>query len=172
MHARPRCDSGCVRHYCLRPNSILACICMCARAHTPKHVPARRYAHLHLHMLAQIPPPCLHPKHHHTTLPRTSTGKSTLLDILAARKTVGKLKGSVTVNGALRGASFVRHISYVPQEDNFQPAMTVAETCELHAALTLPRCTPAAQAAGRIDEVLAAMGMLHTRDTLVSGCRV
>lgn len=51
----------------------------------------------------------------------------------------------------------MRHISYVPQEDNFLPSMTVAETCELHAALTLPRGTPAAHAAARIEEVLAAM---------------
>jgi ABC-type multidrug transport system ATPase subunit len=66
-------------------------------------------------------------------------GKSTLLDILAARKTVGRLTGRVCVNGAPRTSDFVRRISYVPQEDNFMPAMTVQETCALHAALKLPR---------------------------------
>jgi ABC-type multidrug transport system ATPase subunit len=96
-------------------------------------------------------------------------GKSTLLDILAARKTVGRLTGAVSVNGAPRGSDFVRMISYVPQEDNFMPAMTVAETCRLHAALKLPRDTPAEQAATRIDDVLCSMGMLHARDTLVGG---
>jgi ATP-binding cassette subfamily G (WHITE) protein 2 len=97
----------------------------------------------------------------------SGAGKSTLLDILAARKSVGRLTGSVSVNGVARGASFARHVSYVPQEDTFLPTMTVGETCALHAALTLPRGTPQQQTAQRIDEVLAAMGMLHARDTLV-----
>ncbi len=100
----------------------------------------------------------------------SGAGKSTLLDILAARKTIGRLTGAVAVNGAPRRPSeFVRKISYVPQEDNFMPAMTVAETCALHAALKLSRDTGADQAASRIDEVLCSMGMLHTRDTLVGG---
>ena len=49
--------------------------------------------------------------------PKTSqnAGKSTLLDILAARKTVGRLTGTVKVNGAPRGSSFVRLTAYVPQ---------------------------------------------------------
>ncbi|KAI8463050.1 MAG: P-loop containing nucleoside triphosphate hydrolase protein [Monoraphidium minutum] len=99
----------------------------------------------------------------------SGAGKSTLLDILASRKSVGRLAGVVSVNGAPRGGSFARHVSYVPQEDTFLPAMTVGETCALHAALTLPRGTPQTQTAERIGEVLAAMGMLHARDTLVGG---
>lgn len=99
----------------------------------------------------------------------SGAGKSTLLDILAARKSVGRLMGSVAVNGVARGANFARHVSYVPQEDTFLPTMTVGETCSLHAALTLPRGTPQEHTAARIDEVLAAMGMLHARDTLVGG---
>lgn len=83
-------------------------------------------------------------------------------------QSVGRLSGSVCVNGTPRGPSFARHVSYVPQEDTFLPTMTVAETCRLHAALTLPRGTPRAQMGQRTDEVLAAMGMLHARDTLAS----
>lgn len=45
------------------------------------------------------------------------------------KQTVGRLSGDITVNGAPRAASFVRCTAYVPQEDNFLPAMTVAETC-------------------------------------------
>jgi hypothetical protein len=44
--------------------------------------------------------------------------------------------------------------------------MTVIETCELHAALTLPRGTPRPQAASRIEEVLAAM----VRGGALEGC--
>ncbi|GBF93870.1 ABC transporter G family [Raphidocelis subcapitata] len=100
----------------------------------------------------------------------SGAGKSTLLDILAARKTVGRLTGRVCVNGAPRTSDFVRRISYVPQEDNFMPAMTVQETCALHAALKLPRDHNShEQAAARIADVLCSMGMLHARDTLVGG---
>ena len=98
----------------------------------------------------------------------SGAGKSTLLDILAGRKSVGRLAGEVRVNG-LPAAGFQRHAAYVPQEDAFLATMTVAETCRLHAALTLPRGTPRAHAARRTDEVLAAMGMLHAADTLVGG---
>ena len=101
----------------------------------------------------------------------SGAGKSTLLDILAARKSVGRLTGSVLVNGVPRGVSFARHTSYVPQEDSFLPTMTVAETLALHAALTLPRGTDRRTMGARTDEVLAAMGMLHARDTLVGRLR-
>jgi ABC-type multidrug transport system ATPase subunit len=56
-----------------------------------------------------------------------------------------------------------------PQEDSLIPQMNVVETCQLYCALTLPRGTPAAAAAARTDEVLAAMGMAHARDRLVGG---
>ncbi|GBF91998.1 ABC transporter G family [Raphidocelis subcapitata] len=99
----------------------------------------------------------------------SGAGKSTLLDILAGRKTLGRLTGTVLVNGRPRGGDFARCVSYVPQEDSFLPTMTVDETCAFHAALTLPRGTSRQQRGARAEEVLAAMGLLGTRGTLVGG---
>lgn len=99
----------------------------------------------------------------------SGSGKSTLLDMLAGRKTVGHLAGAVRVNGRPRGSRFRFISSYVPQDDNLVPQMTVLETCQLFSAFTLPRGTPRAVAAERIDEVLCAMGMEHARKRLVGG---
>ena len=53
------------------------------------------------------------------------------------------------------------------QDDNFLPTMTVSETCTFYATLLLPNSTSKAQRQERIAEVLAAMGLAHTVDTLV-----
>jgi ABC-type multidrug transport system ATPase subunit len=59
--------------------------------------------------------------------------------------------------------------SCVPvQEDNFLPTMTVHETLTFYATLQLPDSNTKAQRQERIAEVLAAMGLSHTVDTLVS----
>jgi ABC-type multidrug transport system ATPase subunit len=100
----------------------------------------------------------------------SGAGKSTLMDILAGRKSVGNLTGAVLVNGRPRKqAEFARKTAYVPQDDNFMPTMTVIETCHYYATLTLPRHWSKATVKERIKEVLAAMGLSHTLNTLVGG---
>lgn len=47
--------------------------------------------------------------------------------------------------------------------------MTVSETCSFYATMLLPNTTTKAQRQERITEVLAAMGLSHTVDTLVRG---
>lgn len=47
------------------------------------------------------------------------------------------------------------------------PTMTVLETCNYYATLTLPRKLNKATRQERIKEVLAAMGLSHTVNTLV-----
>lgn len=54
------------------------------------------------------------------------------------------------------------------QEDNFLPTMTVHETLTFYATLQLPDSNTKHQRQERIAEVLAAMGLSHTVDTLVS----
>ena len=70
-----------------------------AHACTPEEAEATG---THAHPLAAVDAP---------SPPLQNPGKSTLLDILAGRKSVGRLTGSVMVNGAPRGPTFVRHIS-------------------------------------------------------------
>eukprot|EP00877_Chromochloris_zofingiensis_P013185 jgi/Chrzof1/811/Cz01g29200.t1 len=99
----------------------------------------------------------------------SGAGKSTLMDILAGRKSVGNLTGEVLVNGAPRGPEFSRKTTYVPQEDNFLPTMTVAETCMYYGTLVLPQKWNGRMRMDRINEVLTAMGLKHTENTLVGG---
>eukprot|EP00878_Enallax_costatus_P000100 GHUV01000134.1.p1 GENE.GHUV01000134.1~~GHUV01000134.1.p1 ORF type:complete len:870 (+),score=236.10 GHUV01000134.1:1054-3663(+) len=100
----------------------------------------------------------------------SGAGKSTLMDILAGRKSVGNLTGAVLVNSRPRKkAEFARKTAYVPQDDNFMPTMTVLETCSYYATLTLPRKWNKNTRKDRIREVLAAMGLSHTLNTLVGG---
>lgn len=91
------------------------------------------------------------------------------MDILACRKTVGRLTGRVLVNGHPPDRkAFMRETAYIPQEDTFLPSMTVAETAAYYAALTLPRSWGAARRQERVAAVLAALGLTHTTGTLVS----
>jgi len=56
------------------------------------------------------------------------SGKSTLLDILAQRKTVGKLKGQVLIAGYPPTQTFLRrYAGYVEQFDTLIPVLTVHE---------------------------------------------
>jgi hypothetical protein len=62
-----------------------------------------------------------------------SAGKSTFMDILALRKSVGNLTGRLLVNGVRATRRFVRKTSYVPQDDNFVPTMTTWEVMSFYA---------------------------------------
>ncbi|EIE27766.1 hypothetical protein COCSUDRAFT_45983 [Coccomyxa subellipsoidea C-169] len=69
----------------------------------------------------------------------SGAGKSTLLDILSLRKSSGKLKGQVMMNGRPLGVQFKRNSAYVAQEDCFVPTMSAWETLKFTATLTLPK---------------------------------
>lgn len=59
------------------------------------------------------------------------------------------------------------------QDDNFVPTMTAQETLGFYASVLLPRGTSRAARDARIQQVLAAMGISHVKQTLVrlaAGC--
>ena len=58
----------------------------------------------------------------------SGAGKTSLLDMLAGRKTVGELGGEITVNGRPRGKDWQRISGYVMQDDLMLPSLTVRET--------------------------------------------
>ncbi|KAI8467922.1 MAG: hypothetical protein J3K34DRAFT_523385 [Monoraphidium minutum] len=96
----------------------------------------------------------------------SGAGKSTLMDIISARKSVGRLEGEVLVNRVPRGPEFLRKTSYY---DNFLPTMTVGETAHYYGSLLLPNHWGGPARRERVRQVLAAMGLSHTADTLVGG---
>ena len=92
------------------------------------------------------------------------------MDMLARRKSTGRLTGELLANGRPADARrYVRMTAYVPQHDNFVPVMTALEVMEFYAGIILPRSWGAARRAARGEEVLQEMGLSHARRTLVGG---
>eukprot|EP00775_Hariotina_reticulata_P008750 gene8750-8930_t len=99
----------------------------------------------------------------------SGAGKSTLMDILAMRKTVGTLEGSLLVDGQLAARSFISKTSYVPQDDNFVPTMTVTEVLNFYTSVLLPSNCSLAARSEKVAHVLSAVGLSHAVHTLVGG---
>ncbi|WIA32105.1 hypothetical protein OEZ86_002956 [Tetradesmus obliquus] len=99
----------------------------------------------------------------------SGAGKSTLMDILAMRKSTGQLAGAVLTDGQPATRTFISHTSYIPQANNFIPAMTARETLAFYADITLP-CKSRAARSCRVEEVLSAVGLSAAANTLVGGC--
>ena len=85
------------------------------------------------------------------------------------RKNVGVVEGSILVNGQPRRADFSHRSSYVPQEDNFVPTMTVLETLTFYSRLVLPEHLTAQEKRQRVSEVLSMVGLVEAKNTMVGG---
>ena len=71
-------------------------------------------------------------------------GKTTLMDVIAMRKTSGEISGEITLNGhPQERTSFLRCSGYVEQFDIQQPELNVRETVEFCARLRLDGDDPA-----------------------------
>ena len=102
-----------------------------------------------------------------------SAGKTTLLDVLAGRRSGSKnVFGEVSMNGAPCGVMFRRISAYVPQDDVFVATLTAMETLKFRAALTVPSTVLKTQRKQRIQAVLETMGLWRVRDTKVGPCRL
>eukprot|EP00741_Cyanophora_paradoxa_P013408 tig00020685_g12947.t1 len=109
----------------------------------------------------------------------SGSGKSSLLDVIAGRTAEGRVTGSVLLNGEplvgpgyrntrlLRGA-----LSYVTQDDVLLEHLTVRETFEFSARLTLAASCSDAQRSARVDEVLAQLGLEKAAGTQIGGAFV
>ena len=65
-------------------------------------------------------------------------GKTTLLDVLAGRKTGGSVSGAITLNGHPKDQkSFARVAGYVEQVDIHSPVVTVREAVDFSATMRL-----------------------------------
>jgi ABC-type multidrug transport system ATPase subunit len=65
-------------------------------------------------------------------------GKTTLLDVLANRKNIGKVEGTILLNGSPPDAFYHRYIGYVEQNDIHLPSQTVLEAVSFAARSRLP----------------------------------
>lgn len=98
----------------------------------------------------------------------SGAGKTTLMDVIAGRKTVGRITGDILVNGRPKQqASWARQVGYVEQMDIHSPAATVEEALWFSGRLRLPRSVTDAQIRARIDEVLVQVDLTERHGDLV-----
>lgn len=69
----------------------------------------------------------------------SGAGKTTLMDVLAGRKTGGHIEGDITISGYPKNqATFARISGYCEQSDVHSPCMTIIESLLFSAWLRLP----------------------------------
>ena len=103
----------------------------------------------------------------------SGSGKSSLLDILAARKTQGKVEGKIFYDGQALTTSFARkHVGYVEQS----PALIANLTCEemllYTAALQRPASEDNQWQKSEISKLMGSLGLLERKDVVVGSAMV
>ncbi|ODQ78705.1 hypothetical protein BABINDRAFT_38664 [Babjeviella inositovora NRRL Y-12698] len=98
----------------------------------------------------------------------SGAGKTTLIDILAAKNKSGRVGGTIKVNGqTVDPKSYKKLIGFVDQEDYLIPTLTVYETVLNSALLRLPRVMSLYAKNARVLEILTELRILHIRDRLI-----
>ena len=92
---------------------------------------------------------------------------STLLDIIAGRKTQGTITGEILFDGYVRTPALQQSIAYVLQDSVHIAALTVWETLYFAAELRLDESLPKVAKTIRVDEVLSILGLTEHANTLV-----
>src|SRR5204863_3499358 len=93
--------------------------------------------------------------------------KTTLLDVLANRVTMGVVTGEMLVDGHLRDDSFQRKTGYVQQQDLHLETSTVREALIFSAILRQPATTPHSEKLAYVEEVIKMLGMEEYADAIV-----
>ncbi|GIL61720.1 hypothetical protein Vafri_16118 [Volvox africanus] len=98
----------------------------------------------------------------------SGAGKTTLMDVIAGRKTIGEIGGTITVNGHRADPrAWSRVMGYVEQFDIHSPGQTVAEALQFSARLRLPRSLSDLQVKSYVEEVLEIVDLLPLMGALV-----
>ncbi|XP_072318460.1 broad substrate specificity ATP-binding cassette transporter ABCG2d [Eucyclogobius newberryi] len=97
----------------------------------------------------------------------TGSGKSSFLDILAARKDPAGLSGEVLIDGAPQPPDFKCLSGYVVQEDVVMGTLTVKENLHFSAALRLPSSVPPSEKEARVNRLVRELGLTKVADTMV-----
>ncbi|KAH8834333.1 ABC-2 type transporter-domain-containing protein [Flagelloscypha sp. PMI_526] len=97
----------------------------------------------------------------------TGAGKTSLLDVLATRTTMGVITGDMLVNGRPRDMSFQRKTGYVQQQDLHLETSTVREALTFSAILRQSKEIPHAEKIAYVDEVIKLLEMEEYSDAVV-----
>ena len=87
----------------------------------------------------------------------TGSGKTTLMDVLAGRKTGGRISGDMRVNGhpkEVKSKTFAKISGYVEQTDIHLPQASVEEALDFSALLRLPTAVDAPTRKKFVKEML------------------
>eukprot|EP00884_Botryococcus_braunii_P016488 jgi/Botrbrau1/3522/Bobra.341_2s0049.1 len=98
----------------------------------------------------------------------SGSSKTTLLDVLASRKTVGTLTGTLLFGGQRATRTFLRrYIGYVEQFDTLLDNLTVYEMLIYTAELKNPMSVPFNQKVERVNSVIGQLALNTCRDVRI-----
>ncbi|KAK0588034.1 hypothetical protein LWI29_033163 [Acer saccharum] len=98
----------------------------------------------------------------------SGAGKSTFLDALAGRIAQGSLEGSVRIDGKAVSTSYMKMISsYVMQDDQLFPMLTVFETFMFAAEFRLPPSISRDEKKKRVYDLLEQLGLQSAMHTYI-----
>ncbi|XP_058074640.1 ABC transporter G family member 39-like isoform X2 [Magnolia sinica] len=98
----------------------------------------------------------------------SGAGKTTLMDVLAGRKTGGYIEGNITISGyPKKQATFARLSGYCEQNDIHSPHVTVYESLLYSAWLRLPDEVDSTTRKMFIEEVMELVELTSLREALV-----
>ncbi|RKO93102.1 brefeldin A resistance protein [Blyttiomyces helicus] len=97
----------------------------------------------------------------------SGAGKTTLMDVLSNRKTIGTISGTITLNGLPLDISFERITGYVEQMDVHNPEQTVREALRFSALMRQEPSVPTSEKYAYVEKILDMMEMTHLGDALI-----
>ncbi|XP_066430194.1 broad substrate specificity ATP-binding cassette transporter ABCG2 isoform X1 [Eleutherodactylus coqui] len=97
----------------------------------------------------------------------TGSGKSSLLDVLAARKDPHGLSGEMLIDGKPQPPNFKCLSGYVVQDDVVMGTLTVRENLQFSAALRLPRSLKQKEKDERINQIIKELGLTKVANSKV-----
>ncbi|XP_036407127.1 broad substrate specificity ATP-binding cassette transporter ABCG2 [Megalops cyprinoides] len=97
----------------------------------------------------------------------TGSGKSSFLDVLAARKDPAGLSGEVLIDGAPQPPNFKCLSGYVVQDDVVMGTLTVRENFRFSAALRLPTSVSEQEKEERVNQLIKQLGLTKVADAKV-----
>lgn len=97
----------------------------------------------------------------------TGSGKSSFLDVLAARKDPAGLAGEVLIDGAPQPPNFKCLSGYVVQDDVVMGTLTVRENFRFSAALRLPSSISQKEKEDKVNRLIKELGLTKVADSRV-----
>ncbi|XP_042606163.1 broad substrate specificity ATP-binding cassette transporter ABCG2-like [Cyprinus carpio] len=98
----------------------------------------------------------------------TGSGKSSFLDVLAARKDPAGLSGEVLIDGAPQPPNFKCLSGYVVQDDVVMGTLTVRENLRFSAALRLPKSIRQREKDEKVEKLIQELGLSKVANSRVT----